>query len=74
LRNDSAHHLYNVTVKCQNFEDNTSASVKAAEHMAPSDIVEVGWLEFETWAPEDGETVEVSCDNFFVPKVSIIRM
>lgn len=72
LTNDSAHHLYNVKVNCRNFDENVSASVKAADELGPGEVVEVGWLEFEAWIPVAGEIVEVTCDDYLAPKVSIV--
>lgn len=72
IRNDSAHHLYNVLVVGRNFEEVSSASVRAADELRPGEMVEVGWLEFERWVPRSGETVEVYCDGYASPKVSIV--
>lgn len=72
LTNTSSHHLYNVRVVGRNFDQVSSASVKATEHLSPGSSVEVGWMEFEAWIPLAGETIEVYCDDYLVPKVSII--
>ena len=72
ITNSSNHHLYNVTVVGRNFNHVTSASVKAADHLAPGGSVEVGWMEFENWVPEPGETIEVYADKFLTPSVSIV--
>lgn len=72
IYNESPHHLYNVRVVGRNFENVTSASVKAVDHLAPGGIVEVGWLEFGNWIPMSGETVEVYADNYLLPAVSIL--
>ena len=49
-----------------------SGSAKATDHLRPYDSVEVGWLEFEAWVPVPGESVEVYCDDYAVPFISII--
>lgn len=72
IKNGSSHHLYNVKVVGRNFSQNASASVKASDHLAPGDGVEVGWLEFESWTPIPGETIEIYCDDYFVPYVSVV--
>ena len=72
ITNNSSHHLYNVSVVGRNFEEVSSASVKATDHLSPGSSVEVGWLEFESWVPQPGETIEVYADNYATPKVSII--
>jgi len=72
ISNNSSHHLYNVRVVGRNFEEVSSASVKATDHLAPGSSVEVGWLEFESWVLQPGETIEVYADNYVSPKVSII--
>jgi len=72
VNNKSSHHLYNVTVVGRNFESNSSGSVKVTEHLQPWTAVEVGWMEFGCWVPVTGETVEVYCDGYPVPKPSII--
>jgi hypothetical protein len=35
-------------------------------------MVEVGWMEFEAWKPEPGETVEIYCDDYAVPYLSFV--
>jgi len=72
ISNTSGHHLYNVSVVGRNFEQVSSASVKATDHLSPGSSVEVGWLEFESWVPQPGETIEVYADNYATPRVSII--
>lgn len=72
IRNDSLHHLYNVKVVGRNLEQQSSASVKATDHLAPGDHVEVGWMEFTRWVPRPGETIEVYCDDYPIPFISII--
>lgn len=72
VTNNSSHHLYNVKVVGRNARENSSASVKATDHLRPDETVEVGWLEFESWTPAPGETIEIYCDDYFVPKVSYI--
>jgi len=72
ITNNSNHHLYNVSVVGRNFEQVSSGSVKATDHLSPGSSVEVGWLEFESWVPVPGETIEVYADNYATPKVSII--
>ncbi|MBM3967828.1 MAG: hypothetical protein FJ308_22640 [Planctomycetes bacterium] len=72
ITNNSNHHLYNVSVVGRNFEQVSSASVKATDHLSPGSSVEVGWLEFESWVPVPGETIEVYADDYATPKVSII--
>jgi hypothetical protein len=72
ITNTSSHHLYNVRVVGRNYEEVSSASVKATDHLRPHDSVEVGWLEFEAWTPAPGESVEVYCDDYAAPYVSII--
>jgi hypothetical protein len=72
ITNNSSHHLYNVKVVGRNFEEVSSASVKATDHLSPGSSVEVRWLEFESWVPQSGETIEVYADNYATPKVSII--
>ena len=72
ITNTSGHHLYNVKVVGRNFKDVQSASVTATEHLRPHTSVEVGWIEFEAWVPVPGETIEVYCDDYALPKVSII--
>ena len=72
ISNNSPHHLYNVRVVGRNFDEVSSASVKAADHLGPNDYVEVGWMEFEAWVPRSGESVEVYCDDYATPYVSII--
>ena len=72
ITNNSSHHLYNVRVVGRNYEEASSASVKATDHLRPHDSVEVGWLEFEAWRPLPGESVEVYCDDYATPFLSII--
>jgi len=72
ITNNSNHHLYNVRVVGRNFQEVSSASVKATDHLAPGRTVEVGWREFRSWFPQPGETIEVYADNYASPKVSII--
>ena len=72
ITNHSGHHLYNVSVVGRNFKQVSSASVKATDHLSPGSSVEVGWLEFERWVPQPGETIEVYADNYATPKISII--
>lgn len=72
ISNTSSHHLYNVQVVGRNFDEVSSASVKATDHLEPYGVVEVGWMEFEAWVPSPGESVEVYCDNFAMPYVSVI--
>lgn len=72
LTNNSSHHLYNVRVIGRNFEERSSASVRAAEHLAPGAIIEVGWMEFESWVPLSGETIEVYADDYLTPRISTI--
>lgn len=72
ISNRSGHHLYNVKVVGRNVEKNSSASVKATDHLRPGETVEVGWAEFEAWIPIPGETVEIYCDDYIVPYLSIV--
>ena len=72
IRNDSLHHLYNVKVVGRNLKQQSSASVKATDHLSPEESVEVGWLEFTRWVPRPGETIEVYCDDYPLPFVSVI--
>ena len=72
VTNTSSHHLYNVTIVARNLKQVSSASVKAADHLAPGASVEVGWLELETWVPEPGETVEVYADKYLTPSISVV--
>lgn len=72
ITNNSTHHLYDVKVVGRNAKQNSSASVKATEHLRPGESIEVGWMEFEAWAPEPGETVEVYCEDFAVPYVALV--
>jgi hypothetical protein len=72
ISNDSGHHLYNVRVVGRNFEEVASASVKAADHLGPGEVIEVGWMEFESWVPVPGETIEVYADNYLTPKLSVV--
>jgi|TARA_B110000263_G_scaffold185136_1_gene162713 hypothetical protein len=72
ITNNSNHHLYNVRVVGRNFDEISSASVQASEHLSPGDSIEVGWLEFEAWVPRPGETIEVYCDNYLTPKTAFV--
>ncbi|NUQ60972.1 MAG: hypothetical protein HUU20_00680 [Pirellulales bacterium] len=72
ISNPSSHHLYNVRVVGRNLQEMSSASVKATDHLSPGSFVQVGWLEFENWAPQPGESIEVYADGYVVPAVSII--
>jgi hypothetical protein len=72
LTNDSAHHLYDVQVVGRNFRQLQNASVKATGHLEPHSTVEVGWLEFGSWVPIPGETIEVRCQDDFAPKIAIV--
>lgn len=72
ISNQSSHHLYNVRVVGRNFEQMASGSVKATDHLPPGGFVEVGWMEFESWTPSAGETIEVYADNYMAPKLSVI--
>ena len=72
ISNKSGHHLYNVRVVGRNFEQVSSASVKASDHLGPGESVEVGWMEFGAWVPAPGETIEVYADNYVTPKLSVI--
>jgi hypothetical protein len=72
ITNRSGHHLYNVRVIGRNFDQVSSASVRATDHLAPGDTVEVGWLEFGNWTPTPGETMEVYADDYFSPHISVI--
>ena len=72
ISNTSSHHLYNVKVVGRNFNQVSSASVKATDHLGPGSSVEVGWLQFEGWVPEPGETIEVYSDNYLTPNISVV--
>ena len=72
ITNASNHHLYNVRVTGRNFEQVSSASVRATNHLAPGATVEVGWLEFAAWVPQSGESIEVHADDYAAPAVGII--
>jgi hypothetical protein len=72
ITNNSNHHLYNVRVIGRNFDEISSASVQASEHLSPGSSIEVGWLEFEAWVPRPGETIEVYCDNYLIPKTAFV--
>jgi len=72
ITNNSNHHVYNVRVVGRNLEEMSSASVKATNHLSPGSSVEVGWLEFGSWVPLPGETIEVYADNYATPKISFI--
>lgn len=52
ITNDSNHHLYNVMVSGRSISDVRGASVKAADVLKPNDTIEVGWMQFKTWAPQ----------------------
>lgn len=69
ITNASSHHLYNVKVIGRNFDEISSASVIAAEHLRPYATVEVGWLEFEGWVPISGETYEIYADDYLAPYI-----
>ncbi|MHC4405628.1 MAG: hypothetical protein ACYTG0_38775 [Planctomycetota bacterium] len=72
ITNTSSHHLYNVRVVGRNYEEASSASVKATDQLKPYGVVEVGWMEFEAWTPVPGESVEVYCDDYTLPYISVI--
>ena len=72
ISNTSGHHLYNVKVIGRNYQQASSASVKACDHLAPGSVVEVGWLEFGNWVPQPGETIEVYADDYIAPAVAVI--
>jgi hypothetical protein len=72
ITNDSNHHLYNVNVVGRNFQQGSSASVRATDHLSPHLTVEVGWMEFESWTPRSGETIEVRCVDYVMPRVAVI--
>lgn len=72
IANNSSHHFYNVRVVGRNFQDVSSASVRAAEELRPGQTVEVGWLEFGNWTPRSGESIEVYCDDYVTPQIKII--
>ena len=72
ITNNSNHHVYNVKVVGRNFKEVSSASVKATDHLSPGSSVEVGWIEFGSWVPQPGETIEVYADNYATPKISVI--
>jgi len=72
IKNNSSHHLYDVKVVGRNVSQNSSASVKATEHLRPGKTVEVGWMEFEAWSPAPGETVEIYCEDYTVPYLSLV--
>ena len=42
ITNNSSHHLYNVRVVGRNYQEVSSASVKATDHLRPHETVEVG--------------------------------
>jgi hypothetical protein len=71
LTNSSNHHLYNVSVICRGV-NGSSASVKATDHLAPGEMKEVGWMEFGSWTPVSGETIEVHADNYGLPVTATI--
>lgn len=72
ITNTSGHHLYNVKVVGRSLREVESASLIATEHLRPRDSIEVGWMEFDGWVPQPGETIEVYCDDYALPKVSIV--
>ena len=72
ITNTSSHHLYNVPVVGRNLDEVSSASVKATDHLKPYSLVEAGWMEFEAWVPLPGESVEVYCDDYATPYISVI--
>lgn len=72
ITNNSGHHLYDVKVVGRNMTQNSSASVRATEHLRPGTTVEVGWMEFEAWTPVPGETIEIYCEDYAVPYLSVI--
>lgn len=72
IKNDSAHHLYNVRVTGREYKNMNSASVRATEQLKPGALVEVGWMEFEAWMPEPGESIEIYADNYAAPYVSMV--
>jgi hypothetical protein len=69
---NSIHYLYNVKVVGRNFQQVSSVSVKATDNLTPGNSVQVGWLEFGSWVPHPGESIEIYADNYATPKVSII--
>jgi hypothetical protein len=72
ITNTSGHHLYNVKIVARNLQSISSASVKAAEHLAAGSSVEVGWLEFGNWVPEPEETIEIYADGYLTPSISVV--
>jgi hypothetical protein len=72
VKNNSSHHLYNVKVVGRNLKNAKSASVRLTDHLSPGATTEVGWLEFERWIPEPGETLEFYADDYLVPKIVVI--
>ncbi len=72
IRNRSAHHLYNVKVVLRDLEKLTSGSVRATSHLRPYTAVEVGWLQFQGWVPQRGQTIEVYCDDHLLPKIAVV--
>lgn len=72
IKNASNHHLYNVKVVGRNNSEGSSASVIATKHLRPGAIIEVGWLEFESWIPLSGETMSIYADDYLTPHVSVI--
>ena len=72
ITNKSSHHLYNVKVTGRNYNQVSSASVKASDHLLPGGSVEVGWMEFGSWVPVPGESIEVYADDYATPTISII--
>ena len=72
ITNNSNHHLYNVRVTGRNLQQLSSASVRASEHLHPGETIEVGWIEFGSWIPMPGETIEVYADDYLSPKISYV--
>ena len=72
VTNTSNNHLYNVKVIGRNFQEVSSASVRATDHLSPGSSVEVGWIQFEQWTPQPGETIEIYADDYLTPYVSRI--
>lgn len=67
ITNNSNHHLYDVKVVMRSGE--SSASVRAAEHLAPLKSVEIGWRELENWKIEPGQRFEIHADDYNLPAV-----
>lgn len=72
VKNNSSHHLYNLKVVGRNSQKGTSASVRVTDHLSPGATTEVGWLEFERWIPEPGETLEFYADDYLLPRKVVI--